>query len=162
MTIGSLEALNTLREREQAERDRALALLRDAQSQADHAQAQAEQLRQYRAEYAQRWTSQFRQQGTMELVQCYQSFMQRLEQAVAQQAALAEQSRVRVDAQRDLLRECELRLASVCRLIERREHQQRRLADRAEQRASDETAQRAHERRQAETRARPQDTSWMM
>jgi flagellar protein FliJ len=161
MTIGSLAALNTLREREQAERDRALAQLRDAQSQADHAQAQAEQLRQYRAEYAQRWTTQFRQQGTMELVQCYQAFMQRLEQAVAQQAAIAEQTRLRVDLHRDAVRECEMRLASVARLIERREQQQQRQADRAEQRASDETAQRVHERTQAGRRALAPDTSWM-
>lgn len=162
MNPNGADALTTLLEREQEERDRVRVRLRDAQLQADHALAQARQLQQYRAEYGQRWTQQFRQGGTIELVQCYQSFMQRLEQAVAQQQQLADQAAMRLESFRDAVRECEMRVASVRKLIERRERQKQRVAERADQRQSDESAQQLHARARAHRRAANTDTSWMM
>jgi flagellar FliJ protein len=157
-----LDALNTLLEREQAERDRALAQLREAEAQAAQARTQAEQLRQYRADYVERWTRQFRQGGTMDLVQCYQSFMQRLEQAVQQQAQVAGHAQARLDTYLDALRAAEMRVASVRKLIERRQQQLRHQAERADQRHTDEAAQRLHSLTRAARRAAASDTNWMM
>ncbi|WP_284617095.1 flagellar export protein FliJ [Aquabacterium humicola] len=136
-------SLHTLLEHAEAERDAALTALRNAEAAAASAQAQAEQLNTYRTQYQQRWSMQFRQTGTIELLQCYQGFGQRLDQAITQQGHVAAQAQNRVAQARALLLEREQRVAAVKKLIERREQEQRRVADRREQRSTDEAASRA-------------------
>ncbi len=68
------------------ERDAALAHHRSTLAAHEAARSQAEQLVSYRREYEQRWNAQFRREGKIELVRCYQGFMERLTQAVDGQA----------------------------------------------------------------------------
>ena len=56
----------------------------------------------------------------MDILQCYRSFMQRLDQAVAMQTRQAEQAELQLAQARRELLESELRVASVRKLIERR------------------------------------------
>jgi flagellar FliJ protein len=139
----STQALNILLERAEAERDDALAKLQELQRQAEAAQAQAAQLGQYRSDYQQRWTQQFARQTTIDIVGHYQNFGQRLDQAIAQQGAVSQFAQQRVERAREALRDLELRVASVRKLIERRQGELRRSAQRREQKATDEQAARA-------------------
>ena len=79
----------------QTERQRDLALADQAKAQAasEAAQTQADQLLAYRREYEVRWRAQFCQEGRIELVRCYQGFVERLTQAVDQQARAALEGR---------------------------------------------------------------------
>ena len=79
----------------------------------------------------------------MDIVGCYQNFGQRLDQAIGQQAGIADYADQRLSAARDVLRERELRVASVRKLIERRRAEAMRSQMRQEQRATDEQAARA-------------------
>lgn len=151
----SLDTLLSLLERERSERDQALLGVRHAESLAQHATAQEQTLSDYRSEYVERWTTRFRSQGSIELVQCYQGFMQRLDQAIGQQKATAEQAQARLRQAVDALREREQRLGSVEKLIERRRSELLRHAARREQNLSDEAAMRIHERRRAAQRDNP-------
>lgn len=154
----SIHTLTTLLEVERQERDQALLGVRDAQSVAQHAQAQATTLAEYRSEYVERWSARLRTPSSIELVQCYQGFMQRLDQALGQQRAASELAQKRLHQALDALRERELRLGSVEKLIERRRREQHRHAARREQSITDEAAMRQHERRRAAQRDAPSGT----
>ena len=138
----SLQPLAAVLAQSERERDMALADLHRAQLASDAADAQAKQLLDYRSEYEQRWGAQFAREGKIELVRCYQSFVERLTQAVEQQTRIAEHASAQADRALVTLRECELRCASVRKLIERRTHEQRLAADRRDQKQSDEFAAR--------------------
>lgn len=140
--MSSSQSLTTLLDHAEAERDAALNALRNAEAGAAAAQAQLEQLQDYRTQYQQRWSAQFRQSGTIEVLQCYQGFGQRLEQAITQQSQIAAQAESRLQQARTLLLEREQRVAAVRKLIERRQQEQLRIAGRREQRSTDEAAQR--------------------
>jgi flagellar FliJ protein len=103
---------------------------------------QAAQLLTYRRDYQQRWSTQFQSHGTMDLVHCYQSFVERLTQAVEQQQTLAEHAQRQVAGALTKLRTVELRCASVQKLIERRTLEARLDADRRDQKQTDEFAAR--------------------
>lgn len=135
------QSLNTVLQHAEKERDQAQAALRRAEEHARRAQAQAEQLQGYRADYQRRWTQQFSRQGTMDIVQCYQSFTQRLDEALTQQTTLATHAGATAERLRQALLAAETRVASVRKLIERRQAEQRLAHDRREQRQTDETAQ---------------------
>ena len=145
-----MTALKTVLELAEAERNQAQLALRRAEEQTARLQAQADQLGQYRSEYQQRWAGQFSRQGAIEIVHCYQSFMQRLDEAMAQQGQQAEAARQLALRVREQLLAAELRVASVRKLIERRQQETRRNEQRREQRQSDEQAQHVH-RRSAES-----------
>ena len=80
MSPQDLDTLALLLERASADRDRLAGELRRAEEVQRHQQAQADHLAAYREEYVQRWSRQFGRGGAIEIVQCYQSFMQRLEE----------------------------------------------------------------------------------
>lgn len=149
--MDSIALLQTLLQRAEAERDSALAVMRQAEAQMRAAEAQAEQLRNYRSEYDQRWTLRFRQTGagTRELLQCHQSFGLRLDEAISHQAGSTQQAGTRLQRARDMLLQREQRVAAVRKLIERREQELGRIAQRREQRSEDEMAMRQHQRRLA-------------
>jgi flagellar FliJ protein len=146
-----MTALKTVLEQAEAERNQAQLALRQAEEQYARLQAQADQLTQYRAEYQQRWAGQFSRQGAIEIVQCYQSFMQRLDEAMLQQGQQAEAARQQSLRLRDQLLAAEVRVASVRKLIERRQLEARRNEQRREQRQSDEQAMQSLQRRNAES-----------
>lgn len=137
-----MQTLQQLLEREEAERDQALKHLQLAEEQARRARAQAQMLLGYRDEYCQRWSAQFARGGSMSIVQCYQGFMARLEQAIAQQQRDADDAAARVEPCRAQLAARQLRVASVRRLIERRQRALQHAAARREQKLGDEIAAR--------------------
>ena len=139
----SLHPLTTLLAQTERERDLALADQLRAQTAHSAAEAQAEQLLTYRSEYEQRWQKQFASEGKIELVRCYQGFMERLSQAVDQQARAAEHTAQQAERAGSELRAVEMRCASVRRLIERRVRDLRADADRSEQKQNDEQSARA-------------------
>lgn len=147
MTSESLEALQLLLERSTQERDRVAGELRRGEEVALRARRQGEQLAGYRGEYLQRWSQQFGRGGAIEIVHCYQSFMQRLDEAMGQQQRQIDAAERAVAALREALVQAEVRLASVRKLIERRQAEQRRAHERRDQRHTDEMAQQAARRR---------------
>ncbi len=149
MSATATDTLSLLLERAEGERDAAARALHTASTQADAARAQHGELAGYRQEYQQRWTQSFSQGTTMSLVGCYQSFGQRLNQAVDTQGHVANHADQRLHRARETLRQAELRVAALRQLIARRRAEADKQAQRREQRATDEFAARAHLRRTA-------------
>ncbi|MCK9684686.1 flagellar export protein FliJ [Scleromatobacter humisilvae] len=137
-----LALLKTLLEREQKRRDEQMAAVRNAVANAEAQQQQADGLTGYRSEYCRKWSAQFQQAAQMEILRSYHGFLSRLDQAITQQAPVVEHARRMVDAQRQRLVEREIRVATVERLIQRREALLAKVADRRDQKNLDELAQR--------------------
>ncbi|KQW40418.1 flagellar export protein FliJ [Rhizobacter sp. Root404] len=150
-----IQTLTILLGQNERQRDAALAEKQRAQGAADAAKAQAEQLRHYRRDYEQRWGTQFKREGKIELVHCYQSFMERLTLAVEQQTRIAEHAAQGAERAVLAVREAELRCASVRKLIERRLAEQRLQLERRDQKQTDEAASRAAWTRIGATRPAP-------
>ena len=140
--MDTLQPLVSLLEQTRAERDQALAEHQRQQRAAQAAQAQAEQLAGYRSEYAQRFGTSFQRSGALELMQCYQGFMTRLDGAVEQQQRTVAHAAARADTAQAALLAVELRVASVEKLIERRRAELALVQQRREQKAGDEFAAR--------------------
>jgi flagellar protein FliJ len=136
------QSLQVLLQREQQHCDQAQSALRRADDMARSAREQREQLIAYRSEYQSRWTAQFNQGGTMDILLCYRSFMQRLDQAVSLQTRQAELADMHLVQARHELMESERRLASVRKLIERRAAEIAHAGRQREQKQTDEQAQR--------------------
>ncbi len=137
-----LALLKTLLEREQKRRDEQMATVRNALANAEAQQQQADGLAGYRAEYCAKWSAQFQQSGTIEILRSYHGFLSRLDQAISQQQSVVEHAHRMVQAQRDRLVEREIRVKTVERLIQRREAMLAKVADRRDQKNLDELAQR--------------------
>lgn len=138
-----MQPLLALLAQSEAERDKVQAELTRVTGLHQSAQAQAEQLLNYRRDYETRWTQQFRTASTMTLVQCYRGFMQRLTLAVEQQQQMAKQAALQVGQVRTALVAQELRVATVRKLIERGVCEDRIAQARKDQKTSDEFAARA-------------------
>jgi flagellar FliJ protein len=149
--MNPLQPLMTLLTQCERERDELAVACQRAVMSHRSATAQAEQLVVYRGEYEQRWTTQFKTDGRMELVNCYRGFMDRLTQAVEQQQRVVAHALAALDQARLKLRDGEIRVASVRKLIERRQAEARLSADRREQKNTDEFAQRAAWNRQRDS-----------
>lgn len=143
MTHSTLQPLVVLLEQAQRDRDDALARQQRLEAQVSAAQVQETQLRDYRSDYENRWGQQFRQGVTMTLLHCYQEFVGRLHGAVDLQGQQVERLvRERERTKAEVLA-AELRVASVKKLIERREGALMRSAERRDQKQQDEMASRA-------------------
>src|SRR5438445_6015266 len=136
--MNPMQPLMALLAQTERERDQAWAQAQQASQSHQTAAAQVDQLLVYRREYEQRWGAQFKSEGRMELVHCYRGFVARLSQAVDQQQGIALHAQAQMERARDTLREQEVRVASVRKLIERRSAELRLSADRAEQKQTDE------------------------
>jgi len=143
----TLQALLQLLDHERRTRDESLQALSRAEGMAGQADAQAQALHVYRSEYVERWSARFREPSSVALMQSYQGFMQRLDQAIVQQRNAVAQAQIRVGQARGVLQDNQRRVASVEKLIERRQQHELRQLARREQLRTDETAQRAHARR---------------
>jgi flagellar FliJ protein len=139
-----MQSLLVLLQHEQHQRDLAQSALRQAEQTARRAAAQHAQLLDYRAEYEGRWSAQFNRGGTIEILACYRSFMQRLDQALAQQQRQAALSAAQVAPARHTLLECERRVASVRKLVDRRLAERAHVGRQREQKQTDELALRMH------------------
>jgi len=140
--MNHLQPLTALLAQTERQRDLALADQMKAQTAADAAQAQAEQLMAYRRDYEQRWNAQFTRSGSIELVRCYHGFVERLSQAVEAQTRAARQANATLASAIETVREREVQVAAVQKLVERRMAEGRAAAQRHEQRESDEVAAR--------------------
>ena len=137
-----LQPLIALLAQTERQRDLALADQVKAQAASEAAQAQADQLLAYRREYEVRWRAQFCQEGRIELVRCYQGFVERLTQAVDQQARAAHLAQAHLERATTLVREHELKLAAVRKIVEQRLADGRREGERTDQKQTDELAAR--------------------
>ena len=135
--------LQALLEQSENERDAALARVQQADEALRQGQAQAEQLHAYREDYRRRAPALNGKGASIELVRCHQGFMQRLDQAIEHQKAQVVAIEKHAAVLRDQLLERELRVASVKKLLERRADEAMRREARADQRRTDEHAQRA-------------------
>lgn len=145
--MNELHPLLALLAQTEKERDQALVhsqRLADAQR---AAQAQTEQLLAYRSDYEKRWGEQFSREGRIELLRCYQGFVERLSLALQQQTRIAADATQQAERAADALREYEIRVASVRKLIERRVNEVQRKLNQREQKQSDEFASRAARQR---------------
>ena len=141
--LNSILMLQTLLQRAEAERDTALAVLRQVEGLVQQAELQARQLLDYRGDYDQRWTTRFCESGTTVLLHCHRSFGQRLDQAIDHQQTNTQQLGNRLKQARELLAVREQRAAAVRKLIERRQAELQKMDARRDQRSTDEAAQRA-------------------
>lgn len=137
-----LALLKTLLEREQKRRDEQMASVRAAAANAEAQQQQGVGLSTYRSEYCQKWSAQFQQAAQMEILRSYHGFLSRLDQAISQQQSVLDHAGRMVEVQRQRLVEREIRVATVERLIKRREVLLAKIADRRDQKDLDELAQR--------------------
>jgi len=137
-----LALLQTLLEREKKRRDEQMAQVRNAVANVEAQQQQADGLTGYRSDYCRKWSAQFQQSAQIEILRSYHGFLARLDQAITQQQSVVEHASRMVDAQRHRLIEREIRVATVERLIKRREAMLAKLADRRDQKNLDEMAQR--------------------
>ena len=137
-----LALLKTLLEREERRRDEQMAAVRAAVANAESQRQQADGLTTYRDEYCQKWSTQFQKAAQMEILRSYHGFLARLDQAIGQQQSVIEHAQRMVDVQRQKLVEREIRVATVERLIQRRETLLAKIADRRDQKNLDEMAQR--------------------
>jgi flagellar FliJ protein len=138
-----MDSLLTLLQQAEAARDAAEVALQRTLAALQQARTQQAQLEQYRAEYEARYAEQFARGASIDIVRCYQGFAQRLAQAIEQQAQAVRAAEGRVDAAREPLRQAELQVASIRKLIERRSEELRLKEQRREQRQTDESAARA-------------------
>ena len=138
-----LKSLAALLAHAERERDEALAEQFRAEAARRVAVAQAEQLVAYRRDYEQRWRAVFCRDGKIELVRCYQGFMQRMTDAVEQQQRIAAHAAMLAERAEAIVRGHELRTAGLRKLVERRVRAGEVAAARFEQRESDDRAVRA-------------------
>lgn len=143
MDAQDLSALTTLLSQAEQARDAARQRLLDAERAERQGTAQAEQLGDYRIETQNRWALQSGQAAAIEIMLCYRSFMDRLEQALTQQEQVCAQAERQVALARAALAESEMRVASVRKLIERRQQALQRVEQRLDQKRLDEAGQRA-------------------
>jgi flagellar FliJ protein len=137
-----MHILHTLKDRDQRLRDEALMACRDASRQLDTARAQVEALVNYRSEYRARWAGEFSRAAPIEIVRCYQGFVSRLDQAIISQENTVQHAEAGLLRAQAKLKQRELKLATVGRIIIRREQTAAQHARRDEQRRSDEGSQR--------------------
>ena len=134
-------ALHTLLQHAERQRDQALAALLQAEDAVRRHQLQADQLQGYRDEYRQRHPALGGRSASIEMLRCHEGFMQRLEQAMQQQQGQMQATHNRCASLRHALVAHETRVASVRKLLERRDDTARLAAARLDQRRSDEAAQ---------------------
>jgi flagellar FliJ protein len=132
------QALQTLLDHAQDQRDRAMVALLQREETARRLRLQWDQLQAYHAEYQGRSPTQGGRSAPIEALRSHHAFMQRLDQALSQQQGLLRAADAELEQARQLLLRLETRVASVRKLLERREHEQRRGAQRVEQNRSDE------------------------
>ncbi|MEY2653796.1 MAG: hypothetical protein RLZZ524_824 [Pseudomonadota bacterium] len=143
MTHPTLQPLFVLLE--QAERTRDDIAAEQARAEQAHAAAQAQQaqLHGYRQDYQQRWQQQFAHGVAIALANCYHDFAGRLDGVVAMQAEQVQRAAQVLEQLRERRLAAEVRVASVRKLIERREALMRAQGERREQKGADELASRA-------------------
>ena len=141
--MSALRPLIALLEQAEIERDQALAQRQRAMTQLQGAQTQAQQLQVYRTDYAERYSPQLKRASTPDILRCYGGFMSRLQLAIDQQDQTVRQWQASSEKASKTLAQHELRVASVRKLIERRQQELVARQDQHERKAGDEHAMRS-------------------
>ena len=149
------QALQSLLEHAERERDEALACLVQAEDSSRRLRQQLEQLQAYRADCEARSPGSGGKAAPIELLRCHQGFALRLDQALAQQSGLLQSAESQLQLQRQLLLERETRVAAVRKLVERRLHEHQRSLARLDQKRSDEAAAQRRWHHSAHSRSIP-------
>lgn len=147
------QALHSLLEHAEAQRDEAIAALVQAEESNRRLRQQWDQLHSYHADYAALAPTLGGQATSIDRLRGHHAFMQRMEQALAQQQGLLAASDAQVTQRRQLLLEREIRVASVRKLQERRLFEEQRSTLRREQTRSDEAATQRSWRESARARS---------
>jgi flagellar FliJ protein len=138
------DSLATMLELAARQRDIERAALMQAEGASNRALAQLDQLAAYQAEYRTRTPGLAGLAAPIELLRCHQGFMGRLDQALLQQREAVQAADTELRRRRLHLQQAELRVASVQKLIERRQAEHARAEARREQRQTDESAMLRH------------------
>ena len=149
------QALQSLLQHAERERDEALAGLMQAEDSSKRLRQQLEQLQAYLADCEARSPGAGGKAAPIEQLRCYQGFVQRLDQALAQQSGLLRSSESQLLLQRQRLLERETRVAAVRKLVERRLQEHQRSQARQEQKRSDEAAAQRRWHHSAHSRSIP-------
>jgi flagellar FliJ protein len=134
------QALTTLLEIAQRQRDEALSTLLRAEELVRRMRLQSEQLIAYRDDYRARNPAMGGRSAPIELLRSHEAFMVRLQQALTQQQQQQQAAEASGAEARASLLVLETRVASVRKLLERREEDQRLKSARQDQRRSDDAA----------------------
>ena len=134
------QSLQTLLSHAEHERDEAMAALLQAEEAGRRLHQQWLQLHAYHADYAARAPTLSGRAVPIDALRSHHAFMQRLDQALAQQQGVLHAAELRLTQERYALLALETRVASVRKLQERRLHEGERGAQRLEQRRSDDSA----------------------
>lgn len=140
--MNPLQPLLALLDHTERERNAAMAEAKRIELEHRNAARQAEQLHTYRRDYEQRWSSQFGRSGDIAIVHCYQGFVARLGQAIEAQERVTAAAAQRLEQAQAEWQAHEMRVASVRKLIERRQRELRGATERREQKQLDEHAAR--------------------
>lgn len=141
--MSATQSLMIILEAAEKERDAALAEHEARRKALDAARQQADALVAWRQDYQNKWQIQFQQSGGMEIVNCYQSFMVRIGEAVTAQDLQVAQAQQWLERSRQELIERERRVAAVSKLIDKRLMEKQAALARQEQKAMDEMASRS-------------------
>lgn len=147
------QSLQVLLQHAERQRDEAMAALLRAQAASRRLRQQWDQLCAYRAEYAARAPTLGGQVTSIERLRSHHGFMQRLDQALAQQQGLLVSSDAQVAQNQALLLQRETRVASVRKLQQRRLLEEQQQSSRREQTSSDEATLQRNWREGARHRA---------
>ncbi len=134
-------SLDTVLQRERQLRDEAARALREAEQRLAQVLAQTEALNGYRRETAQRWSTPAGQVTSVQQLLTANGFLQRLDQALAQQLAAQQRADALATQRRSELMAAEQRVAVVDKLVERRRIAHAAGARQREQKSTDESAQ---------------------
>lgn len=134
--------LLTLLAHAERERNAAMSEAKRVEIERRNAARQLDQLETYRRDYEQRWSEHFSRAEGIAIVQCYQGFMDRLALAIAAQRRVVQLAAQRLEQAQARWQQHELRVASVRKLIARRDADARGEDARREQKQQDEFAAR--------------------
>jgi flagellar protein FliJ len=134
------QSLQVLMAHSERQRDDGLLQVQKAQTQLRQQEQQAEQLLAYRAEYQARHPALNGRSSSIDMLRYHQSFMDRLNQAVQQQQQQVQAAHTRWVARQNEQLALEMRVASVRKLMQRRDHAQEQISHRKDQRHTDEMA----------------------
>jgi len=141
--MSGIQSLLMVLESAQKARDEAVSSLESARQAHESAHQQSQSLHDWRRDYQRRWQAQFQQSGGVEIVRCYQDFINRLADAVGEQERRVQVAHQHMERCRALLIERERRVAAVSQLIDRRQAELAAKQARQEQKATDEMAARS-------------------
>lgn len=141
--MSATQALLSLLAHAERERNGAMSEAKRIEMEHRNTLRQAEQLEVYRRDYEQRWSSRFSSSGGIDIVQCYQGFMDRLGLAIEAQQRVTQAIALRLERAQAEWQRQEIRVASIRKLIDRRNVETRGAEARREQKQLDEHASRA-------------------